>query len=226
MPLSFSFTRPLATPSEHLLSGTTSKRFTPLDVVGRGKDSGDAARGERFQGAAEHRVGGDCALRSESNSLEDGDHAVGDGAADNGGLPVLGGPAGGDGRVPGHRVLSHVLLALLAPVKVLLDLEARLLEGSNDVLLSDEVGEGVSGLDASLHAHVLGVLGVVLVSHHPVVNNEDTTGLEALEDFREALHSVGCVASGLDGISTIVTTGSKLLSEFHEVAVHTGCQVI
>jgi len=152
--------------------------------------------------------GGDAGL------LEGGDHDV-RGHHAGGGVTEAGeGVLAGEGLVPGDLVR---VVEAGVHVKGLEDLEAGGFEGGGDVLVQGNVGEAVADLDSPLELLVLGVVGVVLGGHDPLVAAKQGSGLEDLEDLLEGLDLVRGVAGGLDGVGGVVAVLGE--GDVHEVAL-------
>ena len=107
----------------------------------------------------------------------------------------------GHGHLAVQRVVPGDLVGrvhILVGIVVVLHLEARLLQALHDVLRSGQSGQTVAHLDALLDAHVVLVVGVVLLRYHPVVAGEATAWLQHSGDLCEGDDPVRRVASGLN----------------------------
>mmetsp|Transcript_29773 Transcript_29773/g.65184 ORF Transcript_29773/g.65184 Transcript_29773/m.65184 type:complete len:279 (-) Transcript_29773:260-1096(-) len=94
----------------------------------------------------------------------------------------------------------------------------------DDLTVVHKSGEGVSDLDSFLDTHVVLVVGIVGVKHHPLVTTELSTFLEHAVDATEALHTVRGVAGGFDLIGRVEGVGIK--GKVLEVALGASADVV
>ena len=180
-----------------------------------------------FPAASNEAVGGDSQAiggllgtgGSESQSLEDTSQAVGNssapgGHADNGedianGLDVA--------ELTSQRPVPWEGVRAVCQILVVQHLKAGSLHGGQSFLDLAHVGNTVAQLDTETDLTVVKVVVVILISHEPLVDTEDATGLQDTEDLAVDTLKSGSVDSGLDGVDGI--KGVILETHLHEVAL-------
>lgn len=132
----------------------------------------------------------------------------------------------GQGHLSSEGLIPRDLIGRMGPsvgIEVFNVIEPSGFHRLDDVRIVDEGREGISNLNPLFNAHMVCVVGVVLVKHHPFIASELCTFLQHAIDSREALDAIGGVASSLNLVSTIecVIIEGKVL----KVALHTLAKV-
>ncbi len=113
--------------------------------------------------------------------------------------------------VPGRRIRA------VSQILVVQHLKARVLDGVESLLDLAHVGNAITLLDSEADLTVVKVVVVVIISHEPLVDTKDTTGLEHTEDFAIDALEGGGMDGGLDGIDSIEAVVGK--GHLHKVTL-------
>mmetsp|Transcript_4163 Transcript_4163/g.11340 ORF Transcript_4163/g.11340 Transcript_4163/m.11340 type:complete len:362 (-) Transcript_4163:12-1097(-) len=121
--------------------------------------------------------------------------------------------------IPGNFVFG---MNISVGVKRVEDFESRLFQGINNILRSGQGGKTVSDFDTFLNSQM--VLVVLVEStfwqDNPFHTNKHTSLLQGAADTREALDTIGGMASGLNFIGNIIRVGFKDVFQLLEISLH------
>ena len=117
----------------------------------------------------------------------------------------------GNRPVPGHGVVAG------SKILVVEELETDVLHGGETLADGHHVGDTVADLDGETNVTVLDVVVVIVVGHEPLIDTENTTGLEDTVDLTVDTLELGSVDGSLDGVDGI----ERVVRErhLHEVAL-------
>ena len=102
-----------------------------------------------------------------------------------------------------QRPVPGVGVVTVRKILVVLHDEASSLHGGKSDLDLLHVGDTVTNLDTETDLTVVGVVVVVRIGHEPLVDTEDTAGLQYTEDLAVDTLEGGGVDSSLDGVNSI-----------------------
>ena len=145
------------------------------------------------------------ALGCQTDGLEAADELVNDATANLGHAKDGGDIAnGGDVlQLARQRPVPGVGVVTVREILVVLQDETGSLHGGKSDLDLLHVGDTVTDLDAETDLTVVGVVVIVRISHEPLVDTEDTAGLEHTEDLAVDALEGGGVDSSLNGVNSI-----------------------